>query len=84
MEETSREPKHEAAENQIIEYLTSVVGKVPRPSDSLALLGVDSVAMAELTFELEKRFGIQIDDDILDVDTIRELTQYVTARVQSS
>jgi acyl carrier protein len=44
------------------------------------MLGVDSVAMAELTFELEKRFSIQIGEDILDVDTISDLTEYVVSR----
>jgi acyl carrier protein len=36
--------------------------------------------MAELTFELEKRFAIRIDDDILDIDTVDELISYVVAR----
>ncbi|MBU6174465.1 MAG: acyl carrier protein [Planctomycetes bacterium] len=80
MENSSQLASLEVAESQIIAYLSKIVGGTPRPSDSLAVLGVDSVAMAELTFELEKRFGIQIDDDILDVDTIRELTQYVISR----
>jgi acyl carrier protein len=80
MENSSQLANLEVAESQIIAYLSKIVGGAPRPSDSLAVLGVDSVAMAELTFELEKRFGIQIDDDILDVDTIRELTQYVISR----
>jgi acyl carrier protein len=83
MDETTELSKHDAAEKQILEYIAKVVGSHPKPSDSLALLGVDSVAMAELTFELEKRFAIQIDDDILDVDTIRELTQYVLTRIKS-
>lgn len=72
----------EVAESQIIRYLQKIVGGNPTPSDSLSMLGVDSVAMAELTFELEKRFSIQIDDDILDIETIRELTLYVLERIQ--
>jgi acyl carrier protein len=47
------------------------------PHDSLTLGGLDSVAMAELTFELEKRFSIKIDEEILDIDTIEELAAYV-------
>ncbi|MCU0721103.1 MAG: acyl carrier protein [Pirellula sp.] len=72
MDKLSQVAKQEATEGQIIR---------PSPDDSLALIGVDSVAMAELTFELEKRFSIQIDDDVLDVDTIRELTHYVISRM---
>lgn len=70
----------EQTQNQIIEYLKKICGGSPQPSDSLAMIGVDSVAMAELTFELEKKFSITIDDDILDVETISELTQYVLQR----
>ncbi|MCU0716504.1 MAG: acyl carrier protein [Pirellula sp.] len=80
MDNSSQLAGLEAAESKIIEYLKKIVGGAPKPDDSLAVLGVDSVAMAELTFELEKQFSIQIDDDILDVDTIRELTHYVLLR----
>ncbi len=45
-------------EETIIDYLKKNVGGNPRPTDSLALVGVDSVGMAELTFELEKRFSV--------------------------
>ncbi|XZE19683.1 acyl carrier protein [Pirellulaceae bacterium SH449] len=81
MEKSSQVAKLEATEGQIISYLANMLGNTPTPDDSLALIGVDSVAMAELTFELEKRFSIQIDDDVLDVDTIRELTHYVISRM---
>jgi acyl carrier protein len=72
--------EHQSTQTQIIEYLRKVCGGSPQGKDSLALIGIDSVAMAELTFELEKRFAIKIDDDILDVDSVDELVQYVIAR----
>jgi acyl carrier protein len=65
---------------QILAYLKKVCGGSPKGNDSLSLIGIDSVAMAELTFELEKRFSIRIDDDILDVDTVDELVSYVVTR----
>ena len=65
---------------QILTYLKKVCGGNPKGNDSLSLIGIDSVAMAELTFELEKRFAIRIDDDILDIDTVDELISYVVAR----
>jgi acyl carrier protein len=70
----------QSVQTQIVEYLRKVCGGSPQGNDSLAMIGIDSVAMAELTFELEKRFGIKIDDDILDVDSVDELVQYVVAR----
>ena len=70
----------QSVQKQIFEYLRKVCGGSPQGNDSLAMIGIDSVAMAELTFELEKRFSIKIDDDILDVDSVDELVQYVVAR----
>ncbi len=70
----------QTTKSQIIDYLRKVCGGAPQGKDSLAMIGIDSVAMAELTFELEKRFAIKIDDDILDVDSVDELVQYVIAR----
>lgn len=70
----------QSTQTQIIDYLRKVCGGSPQGNDSLAMIGIDSVAMAELTFELEKRFSIKIDDDILDVDSVDELVQYVIAR----
>lgn len=80
MDSQSPQASLESIEAKIIEHLRKIVGGSPQSDDSLALIGVDSVAMAELTFELEKQFSIKIDDEILDVDTIRELTHYVIAR----
>ena len=67
----------QSTQTQIIDYLKKVCGGSPQGNDSLSMIGIDSVAMAELTFELEKRFAIKIDDDILDVDSVDELVQYV-------
>jgi acyl carrier protein len=74
----------QSVQTQIFEYLRKVCGGSPQGNDSLAMIGIDSVAMAELTFELEKRFAIKIDDDILDVDSVDELVQYVVARKEGS
>jgi acyl carrier protein len=44
------------------------------------MIGIDSVAMAEMTFELEKRFAMKIDDEILDVESVRQLVHYLHQR----
>lgn len=44
--------------------------------------GIDSISMAEISFELEKQFGIRFDEDVVDVDTIDELTAYVQQRMK--
>jgi acyl carrier protein len=70
----------EETQVQVIDYLAKIVGSKPDLEDSLAMIGIDSVAMAELTFDLEKRFAIKIDDEILDVETVRQLVQYLHQR----
>lgn len=70
----------EETQTQVIDYLAKIVGSRPHLDDSLALIGIDSVAMAEMTFELEKRFSIKIDDEILDVESVRQLVQYLHVR----
>ncbi len=57
-------------EQQILEHLKRICGGNPTIQDSLALIGVDSVGMAELTFDIEKQFSIQVDDSVLDVETV--------------
>ena len=70
----------DAIEQQVIENLKRICGGSPTPQDSLALLGIDSVGMAELTFDLEKQFSIQVDDGVLDIETVGELVDYVKSR----
>jgi acyl carrier protein len=70
----------EETQAQVLDYLAKTVGGRPDLDDSLAMIGIDSVAMAEMTFELEKRFSIKIDDEILDVESVRQLVQYLHRR----
>ena len=70
----------EAIEDSLIAKLAEKFGGQPQPDDSLQLIGVDSVGMAELTFEIEKQFGIEVDDSILDVDTVQDLANYIRQR----
>ena len=69
-------------ESVLLEKLAALFGGQPKLDDSLRLLGVDSVGMAELTFDIEKQFGIQVDDSVLDVDTVEELAAYIRQRQQ--
>ena len=74
----------DVVEQEIVDYLRKAVGGNPRTSDSLAVIGIDSVGMAELTFELEKRFSIHVDDDVLDLETVADLANYVRQRQTKS
>lgn len=67
----------ESIEEKLLSQLSAKFGGTPQLSDSLAIVGVDSVGMAELTVEIERDFAIRVDDQILNVDTVQELADYV-------
>jgi acyl carrier protein len=70
----------EQIETVLLQQLGEKFGGQPKLSDSLVLVGVDSVGMAELTFDIEKRFGIRVDDAVLEVDTVQDLADYIRQR----
>ncbi len=70
-------PGMEVIQEQVLTLVGDICGKKAKLDDSLALLGIDSVSMAELTIEVEKRFGIRVADDIMDVETLHELADYI-------
>ena len=71
----------ESIEDKLLASLTEKFGGQPELSDGLAYIGVDSVGMAELTVEIEKDFGIRVSDDIVGVDTVQELADYIRDRL---
>lgn len=71
-------------EDTILAKLEEKFGTRAELSDSLALIGVDSVGMAELTVDLEKEFEMTVDDDIVGCETVQELADYIRERCDSS
>ena len=67
----------ESIEEILVNSLGEKFGTRPELNDSLLLLGIDSVGMAELTYDIEQRFHISIDDSLLDVDTVQDLANYI-------
>ena len=74
----------ESIEQKLLDQLVKKFGGNPQLSDSLVLVGVDSVGMAELTVEIERDFKIAVDDQILNVETVQELADYVRAQQSKS
>ena len=72
----------DALQDSLINYLQKKFGIRPSLDDSLAMLGVDSVSMAELTFDIEKMYGITVDD-MMSVDTVEDLLDYIRKRQSS-
>ena len=69
-------------EEEILKALSDEIEGPTQPSDELSGLGIDSLRMAELASELEERFRIPIDAELLDVDSVQELIDYVRARMR--
>jgi acyl carrier protein len=47
---------------------------------TLTEIGVDSLLMVELAFELEQKFGVRIDDSLpMEKMTLREIADYITS-----
>jgi len=47
-------------------------------------LGLDSLAMAEMVFEIEKTFDFRADDGLLDVRDLRQVVEYVVMKIDST
>ena len=74
----------QSIEEKLLHSLAEKFGGSPQLSDELVLIGVDSVGMAELTVEIEKEYGIRVNDDILGVETVQQLADYVREQISQS
>jgi acyl carrier protein len=74
----------DAIEEMLLKQLHAKFDIRPQLEDSLSLLGVDSIGMAELTVDIEKQFGFRVDDDILSVETVQQLADYIRERTASN
>lgn len=67
-------------ETEIVQTLRRELGRDVNSTDSLGSLGIDSLRMAQLATELERRFEFRVDEELLDIDTVEELAEYVRSR----
>ena len=70
-----------STEADILQALQRKFGGNPQPTDELTGLGIDSLGMAELSAELEAHFGVRVDEDILNVETVHELADYIQGKL---
>ena len=64
--------------------LPGLVGEVT-PDTRIADLGVDSLKLLRLIAKLEKRFGIELEDDVIfEVDTLRGLADVIASKLASA
>jgi len=71
----------DSIEADILQALQRKFGGSPQPTDELAALGIDSLGMAEFSTEMENHFGVRVDEDILSVETVQELAEYIRGKM---
>jgi len=76
----------EELRENVLDLVSRKVGRQVDPDDSFVALQLDSLAMAELAYEVEQLLGVKADSGVLDCDTVGEFIDYATelkGRVQS-
>ncbi|MDG2384452.1 MAG: phosphopantetheine-binding protein [Pirellulaceae bacterium] len=69
---------------RVLQIIANKTGSRPSLSDPIDQLGIDSLAMAEMIYDLESTFGIRTDDQLLELCTIQDLCDYLEERVSVS
>jgi acyl carrier protein len=69
-------------QQKVLNLIYGKTGVLPQLEDTLDVMKLDSLAMAELTVEFERSFAISIDDDILNVEDVRGLIAYIERKTQ--
>lgn len=65
----------------VLEALASELDCPVNLSDDLAALSIDSLAMAELALNIEKRLKIRLDEEVLEQRTVQDLVDYTQSLV---
>lgn len=66
-----------SVEHTLLDLIQAKTGVRPQRADTFESLPIDSLAMAELTVEIENAFGIRVGEDVMDVTSIAELIAYI-------
>lgn len=79
------------ARKEIIERLRGIIarsgrdvvdGKEVRETDTIASLGIDSLAMLDFLYDVQQEFRIEFDpQDLVKVATLGELVTFVEQRI---
>ncbi len=64
-------------ENELLRLIEAKTEVRPQLDDTMEVMKIDSLAMVELTVEIEKAFGIRVDEEVLDVDDFHGLVEYI-------
>ena len=70
----------DSLQQEVVEVVARRVESPVAPEDSLALLGIDSIGLAEVSFDLERQHNVHIGEDIISCQTVSDLIEYVRKR----
>ena len=64
-------------ETRLVAMVERRFGRHPQLQAPLSTLGIDSLEMADFVGVLEREFRIRVDAEIMDVESLAELIQYI-------
>jgi acyl carrier protein len=76
----------EEIREKVLDLVSRKVGKPVKPDDSFGSLQLDSLAMAELAYEVEQLLSVKADSGVLDCETVGDFIDYameLKSRVRS-
>ena len=66
-----------ATEQQLLQIISTNLGRPARATDTWAELGVDSLGMAEMMSEVERKFRVRLDERIFDIETVAAMAEFL-------
>lgn len=73
----SEMPQESVVADKVLAIVRSKTRSPVTLDSTFDALGLDSLAMAEMVFELETTFKIRTDDRLLEVRNLRQVVEYV-------
>jgi acyl carrier protein len=61
----------------VLELVREKAGMEPQPQQPLGFSGIDSVTLAEVSYEIEQRYKVTIGEEAFELETLNELIEYV-------
>lgn len=81
--QTSKEEVTRILEDIILESLNVAREKINPDASIVNDLGADSLDMANILGAIEDKFEIEIpEDEIIDIDTVEQLVEYIMGRIK--
>ena len=61
----------------VLDLVREKAGMEPQPNQPLGFSGIDSVTLAEVSYEIEQRFKVSIGEEAFEIETLNDLIEYV-------